>query len=79
MFIEKKLKKRFFFCENKICTGTEAGGPIYSGEYSVFVVFRIKCHFTATGGVSGRFVTVMTPPQMRFYLLGEVARSIGRV
>ena len=57
----------------------------YHGHWSwrsnlegVFVVFRIKRHFTAQGGVFRLFVRSLTPPKIEFYLLGDVARSIGR-
>ena len=61
---------------NKIITATEAGGPIYRVKYAVFVFSRIKRHFTGQGGVFRLFVTILTPPKIGFYLLGDVAKSI---
>ena len=44
----------------------------------VFFVFPIKRHITAQRGVSELCGRILTPPKIQFYLLGGVARSIGR-
>ena len=50
---------------------------IYPLKNGVFLVFPLKRHFTAQGGVFELCVRVLTPAKIQFYLLGEVPRSIG--
>ena len=51
---------------------------IYPVKCCVFLVFLLKRHFTAQRGVSELCARVLTPPKIQFYLLGGIARSIGR-
>ena len=76
IYRQYKSKKLELDYENQICTVSEGGGPFYGVKLEVFAVFEFKRQFTAFWGVLEGFVIPWTPPEIQFYLLGGVARSI---